>query len=119
MSLALLVFVPLALAIAALWWQVWGTRPTHRPQHPRGGTLEQWVTRRQPPWCVLCGKVGHTMQEHVRVPYSELEGMADPGVFVLPRVWHPSVHNVAEVPGKSLPTGPSYREAVIRRHIRL
>ena len=44
------------------------------------------------------------MQEHVRVPYSELEGMADPGVFVLPGVWHPRVHNVAEAPGKPLPT---------------
>ena len=48
MYLALLVFVPLAFATAALWWQVWGTRPTHRPQHPRGGTLGG-CPRKHPP----------------------------------------------------------------------
>ena len=105
MSLALLVFVPLAFATAALWWQVWGARPTHRPQRPGWGTqLERRVARRQQQWCVLCGKVGHTMQEHVRVPYSELEGMADPDVFWLPRVGPPHVHHVAEAPGKPRPT---------------
>jgi len=101
----LLVFVPLALATAAIWWQVWVARPTHRPQRPRWSTqLERRVARRQQQWCVLCGKVGHTMQEHVRVPHSELGGMAEPGVFLLPRVWHPSVHNVADAPGKPIPT---------------
>ena len=77
MPLEKLLFTLLALTTAALWWRVWGTRPTRRPRRPGWGTrLERRLTERQQQWCVLCGKVGHTAQEHVRVPQSELGGIA-------------------------------------------
>jgi hypothetical protein len=105
MVLDMLLFTLLPLATVVIWWRVWDTRPTRRLRHPGWGTrLERRLTGRQQQWCVLCGKVGHTMQEHVRVPHSELEGMAEPDVFLLPRVWHPSVHNVTDAAGKPLPT---------------
>ena len=105
MSLDVLLLAPLALATAVIWWRVWGTRPMRRPRHLGWGTrLERRLAPRPPQWCVLCGKVGHTVQEHVRVPHSERGRIAEPVASLLPRLWHPRVHHVADAPGKALPT---------------
>ena len=77
MPFDLLLWTLLACATAAIWWRVWVTRPPRHPRPPGWGTrLERRLTGRQQQWCVLCGKVGHTVQEHVRVPQSELGGRA-------------------------------------------
>ena len=77
MPFDLLLCTLLACATAAIWWRVWVTRPPHHPRPPGWGTrLERRLTGRQQQRCVLCKKVGHTAQEHVRVPQSELGGRA-------------------------------------------
>jgi hypothetical protein len=69
MPLDLLLLAGLALATVAVWWRVWVTRPLRRPRRPVWGPRLE--ARR--PLCELCGRGGHTAQEHVRVPQAELE----------------------------------------------
>jgi hypothetical protein len=114
MPLDLLLLPLLALATAVVWWRVGGTRP---PRRPRWAELSTPRERRRLPLCVLCRRVGHTVQEHVWMPQAELQSQRPGDYWTSPTAdgeWQDSSHH-PQSPASSTQQRSSPSAGALRR----